>query len=89
MSIAVLVDYIDQYRDQFGSSPTAGSYIGLDTDRLQQQLRRQVPRRVSARTVAVAQRLEVIRQVHAGNYGVYGVCEMRAELNHRGHPIAR
>ncbi|GAA4472031.1 hypothetical protein GCM10023094_03680 [Rhodococcus olei] len=43
----------------------------------------------SARTVADLQRLEVIRQVHAENYGDYGVREMHAELNRRGHRIAR
>ena len=31
----------------------------------------------------------MIRQVHADNYGVYGVRKMHAELNRRGHRIAR
>ena len=43
----------------------------------------------SARAVADAQRLEMIRQVHTDNYGVYGVRKMHAELNRRGHRIAR
>jgi putative transposase len=43
----------------------------------------------SARTIADEQRLAVIRQVHADNYGVYGVRKMHAELNRRGHRIAR
>jgi putative transposase len=43
----------------------------------------------SARALADEQRLEVIRQVHADNYGVYGVRKMHAELNRRGHRIAR
>ncbi|WP_114423071.1 IS3 family transposase [Nocardioides houyundeii] len=43
----------------------------------------------SARAVADEQRLAVIRQVHADNYGVYGVGKMHAELSRRGHRIAR
>jgi len=43
----------------------------------------------SARAVADAQHLEVIRRVHADNYGVYGVRRMHAELNRRDHQIAR
>lgn len=39
--------------------------------------------------MADEQRLEVIRRVHAENYGVYGVRKMHAELNRRGHRIAR
>ena len=31
----------------------------------------------------------MIRRVHAENYGVYGVRKMHAELNRRGHRIAR
>ena len=31
----------------------------------------------------------MIRQVHEDNYGVYGVRKMHAELNRRGHRIAR
>lgn len=43
----------------------------------------------SARSVADGRHLEVIRRVHAENYGVYGVRKMHAELNRRGHRIAR
>ena len=35
------------------------------------------------------QHLEVMRRVHAENYGVYGVRKMHAELNRSGHRIAR
>ncbi len=43
----------------------------------------------STRAVADEGHLQVIRQVHADNYGVYGVRKMHAELNRRGHRIAR
>ena len=36
-----------------------------------------------ARTVDGQQRLEVIREVHVTNYGVYGVRKMHADLNRR------
>lgn len=42
----------------------------------------------SFRAVADAGLLDVIRQVHADNYGVYGVRKMHTELNPRGHRIA-
>ena len=43
----------------------------------------------SARAVADEQHLRVLRRVHAENHGVQGVRKMHAELNRRGHRIAR
>ena len=43
----------------------------------------------SARALADQQHRAVLRRVHAENYGVYGVRKMHAELNRRGHRIAR
>ena len=43
----------------------------------------------SARAVADEERLVAIRQIHADNYGVYGVRKIHAELNRRGHRIPR
>jgi putative transposase len=89
VTTAVLVDYIDQHREEFGVEPTCtvlrqagmpiapSSYYAAKT---------RVP---SARAVADEQRLQVLRRVHADNYGVYGVRKMHAELNRRGHRIAR
>lgn len=39
--------------------------------------------------MADEQHLAIMRRVHADNYGVYGVRKMHAELNRRGHRIAR
>jgi putative transposase len=89
VNTAVLVAYIDQHRDQFGVEPIcrvlrrAGLQIALST---YYAAKSQPP---SARAVADEQRLKVIREVHAANYGVYGVRKMHAELNRRGHRIAR
>ncbi|MBM7507179.1 putative transposase [Nocardioides salarius] len=89
MTTAVLVEYIDQHRARFGVEPIctvlrkAGMQIAPSTYYAAKS------RPPSARAVADAQRLEVIRQVHTDNYGVYGVRKMHAELNRRGHRIAR
>ena len=89
VTTAVLVDYIDQHREEFGVEPIctvlrqAGMPIAPSTYYAAKT------RPPSARAVADEQRLEVIRQVHADNYGVYGVRKMHAELNRRGHRIAR
>ncbi len=85
----MLVAYIDQHRGRFGVEPICrvprlagmqiapSSYYAAKT------------RPPSARAVADEQRLAVIRKVHQENYGVYGVRTMHAELNRRGHTIAR
>ena len=89
MTTAVLVDYIDQHRARFGVEPIctvlrkAGMQIAPSTYYAAKS------RPPSARAVADEQRLEVIRQVHTDNYGVYGVRKMHAELNRRGHRVAR
>jgi putative transposase len=89
VSTAVLVAYIDQHRDRFGVEPIckvlrkAGMQIAPSTYYAAKT------RPPSARALADEQRLEVIRQVHADNYGVYGVRKMHAELNRRGHRVAR
>ena len=85
----MLVDYIDQRREEFGVEPicTVLSRAGMQIAPSTYYTAKTRPR--SARTVADEQRLAVIRQVHADNYGVYGVRKMHAELNRRGHRIAR
>lgn len=89
MSAAVLVDYIDQHRAAFGVEPIctvlreAGMQIAPSTYYAAKT------RPPSARAVADRQHLAVLRRVHEENYGVYGVRKMHAELNRRGHRIAR
>ena len=46
-------------------------------------------RPLSARAVTDQRHLEVVREVHVDNYGVYGVRKVHAELNRRGHRVAR
>jgi putative transposase len=89
VSTAVLVEYIDQHRDELGVEPIctvlaeAGLQIAPSTYYAAKT------RKPSARAVADQERLALIRQVHADNYGVYGVRKVHAELTRRGHEIAR
>jgi putative transposase len=89
VSTAVLVDYIDQHRGQFGVEPicTVLRQAGLQIAPSSYYAAKTRP--PSARAVADKERLALIRQVHADNYGVYGVRKVHAELNRRGHRIAR
>lgn len=89
MTTGVLVDYIDQHREEFGVEPicTVLRQAGMPIAPSSYYAAKTRP--PSARAVADGRRLEVIRQVHADNYGVYGVRKMHAELNRRGHRIAR
>lgn len=89
MTTAVLVDYIDQHREKFGVEPicTVLRQAGMPIAPSSYYAAKTRP--PSARAVADAGHLEVIRAVHADNYGVYGVRKMHAELNRRGHRIAR
>ena len=89
VTTAVLVDYIDQHRHRFGVEPIcavlrkAGMQIAPSTYYAAKT------RAPSARALADAEHLRVLRRVHQENYGVYGVRKMHAELKRRGHRIAR
>jgi putative transposase len=89
VTAAVLVDYIDQHREEFGVEPicTVLRQAGMPIAPSSYYAAKTRP--PSTRAIADEQRLEVIRQVHADNYGVYGVRKMHAELNRRFHRIAR
>ncbi len=89
MSTAALVDYIDQHRERFGVEPICEVLTKAGTKIAPSSYYAAKSRPPSARAVADGQRLEVIRRVHAENYGVYGVRKMHAELYRRGHRIAR
>ncbi|WP_148575820.1 IS3 family transposase [Nocardioides caldifontis] len=89
VSTAVVVDYIDEHRAQHGVEPIcevlteAGMQIAPSTYYAAKK------RPPSARSVSDAATTEVLTQVHAENYGVYGVRKMHAELNRQGHQVAR
>ena len=92
MPTAVLVDYIDQHRQKFGVEPicealtNAGTKIAPSTYHAPKTAEDQGP---SVRAISDAKTTEVIEQVHAQNYGGYGIRNVHAELNRQGHPVAR
>jgi putative transposase len=89
VTTAVLVDYIDQHRAEFGVEPicTVLRQAGMPIAPSSYYAAKTRP--PSARSLADEQHRVVIRKVHKDNYGVYGVRKMHAELNRRGHRIAR
>jgi putative transposase len=89
VSTAVLVDYIDAHRERFGVEPICQVLSKAGTQIAPSSYYAAKTRPPSARAISDGQRLEVIRKVHQENYGVYGVRKMHAELNRRGHQIAR
>ncbi|WP_372360462.1 IS3 family transposase [Agilicoccus flavus] len=86
---AVLVDYIDEYRDRFGVEPicavlkNAGVQIAPSTYYAAKK------RPPSARRVRDAELVEDIRTAHKVNLGVYGARKIHAELNREGVTVAR
>jgi putative transposase len=80
----VIVDYIDAHKDEFGVEPICTQLQVAPSTYYAAKARP-----ASARSVTDADRLEVIRKVHADNYGVYGVTKVHAEVKRRGHKIAR
>lgn len=77
----MLVDHIDQHRDQFGVEPIctvlkdAGVQIAPST---YYAARKRPP---SARAVRDAELVEDIRAAHKANLGVYGARKIHAELS--------
>ena len=85
----MIVDYIDAHRHLHGVEPIcrvlseAGIQIAPSTYYAAKT------RPPSARTVSDTATTMLIKQVHAANYGVYGVRKVHAELNRQGHRVAR
>jgi len=80
----VIVEYIDDHKDQFGVEP-----ICRDLQIAPSTYYAHRTRPPSARSVSDAARSEVIAKVHADNFGVYGVTKIHAELNRLGHRVPR
>ena len=85
----MLVDYIDQHRDQFGVEPIctvlkdAGVQIAPST---YYAARKRPP---SARAVRDAELVEDIRAAHKANLGVYGARKIWLQLHREGVRVAR
>ena len=89
MSTAVLVAYIDEHRERFGVAPICQVLTHAGTKIAPSTYYATKTRPASARAVTDAATSEVIRSVHAANYGVYGVRKVHAELRRQGYRVAR
>ncbi|WP_460086543.1 IS3 family transposase [Streptomyces variabilis] len=83
---------MDEHRDRFGGvEPICRTLTGHDckiapSTYYAHKKRLAAP---SARTVRDTELKELIRQVHTGNYRVYGARKIWRELNRQGHAVAR
>ena len=84
----MIVEFIDEYKDEFGVEPVcavlkdAGVQIAPST---YYAARTRPP---SARSVTDAATTAVIERVHTDNFGVYGARKVHAELHRQGHRVA-
>ena len=80
----MIVEFIDAHKDTFGVEP-----ICRDLQVAPSTYYAHRSRPPSARSVSDVATTQVIREVHAANYGVYGITKVHAELNRQGHRVAR
>jgi len=85
----VIVDYIDAHRDQHGVEPICRVLSEAGTPIAPSTYYAAKARPPSARSASDATTTALIKEVHAENYGVYGVRKVHAELNRQGHRVAR
>ncbi len=85
----MIVDYIDGHRAKHGVEPICAVLTEAGTQIAPSTYYAAKTRPVSARAVSDADTTQVIKQVHAQNYGVYGIRKVHAELNRQGHQVAR
>jgi putative transposase len=84
----VIVNYIDEHKQWFGVEPICAVLRQADVQIAPSSYYAATTRPPSARSLADAATTEVIKTVHAENYGVYGVRKVHAELGRRGHRVA-
>ena len=77
----MIVAFIDVHKSEFGVEP-----ICRDLQVGSSSYYAHLARPPSPRSVTDAATTAVIRDVHAANYGVYGVRKVHAELNPTGSP---
>ena len=85
----MIVDYIDAHRDQHGVEPICRVLTEAGTQIAPSTYYAAKTRPPSARALSDASTTALIEQVHAENYGLYGVRKMYAELQRQGHSVAR
>ncbi|MGA8993220.1 MAG: IS3 family transposase [Nocardioidaceae bacterium] len=85
----VIVEFIDVHRAQHGVEPICAVLTEAGTQIAPSTYYAAKTRPASARAISDVATADIIRRVHAENYGVYGIRKVHAELNRQGHQIAR
>ena len=85
----MIVDYIDGHRAQHGVEPICEVLTEAGTQIAPSTYYAAKTRPASARAIRDVATTDIIRGVHAENYGVYGIRKVHAELNRQGHQVAR
>ncbi|MCD5317291.1 IS3 family transposase, partial [Kineosporia babensis] len=92
-SLALIVEYIDQHKDQFGVEPICAVLTGMGAKIAPSTYYARKARPPSDRAVRDQAVTAKLREVHARNYGVYGIRKMYAALARlggvNGLPVAR
>ncbi|NYG57501.1 transposase InsO family protein [Nocardioides daedukensis] len=89
MPTAVVVDYIDQHREEFGVEPICAVLKDAGVQIAPSTYYAAKTRPPSARAVRDAELVVDIKTAHRANLGVYGVRKVHAELNREGVKVAR
>lgn len=85
----MIVEFIDGHKEQFGVEPICTVLTDAEVQVGPSTYYAARARPPSARAVRDAATTEVIRAVHAANYGVYGVRKVHAGLSRQGQAVAR
>ncbi|WP_082943215.1 IS3 family transposase [Kocuria sp. ICS0012] len=86
---ALIVDYIDEHKHEFGVEPICTTLSAAGTQIAPSTYYAAKTRPPSARSLRDEQVLVEIRRVHEANYGVYGARKVHAQLRREGLQVAR
>ena len=86
---ALIVDYIDEHKHEFGVEPICATLSAAGTQIAPSTYYAAKTRPPSVRSLRDEQVLVEIRRVHEANYGVYGARKVHAQLRREGLQVAR
>lgn len=85
----MIVEYIDQYRHEFGVEPICRTLTAAGTQIAPSTYYAFKTRPPSKRALRDEELLVEIHRVHAANFGVYGAKKVHAQLRREGVVVAR
>ena len=86
---ALIVDYIDEHKHEFGVEPICATLSAAGTQIAPSTYYAAKTRPPSVRSLRDEQVLVEIRRVHEANYGLYGARKVHAQLRREGLQVAR